>query len=624
LRLPGWCRPSADVAFQRLLVLDWAATLALTVTCCAHAVLSPRPGGGTPADGARQYWLSAHLAVASRWVFSQLPLARMVLPEALRCAVGVAALLACLQQSGGLTLGDAAGVAARGALCALAVPLLHGVCQDAREMPGVQQHLPPPLLRRSPAWSARAVEACVRAVESARDALGPDGLVRMDAATLLTSQLGVCAACVWGLRVTDVLAVGRTHNALFALACCAGSAFRLQTASLGLLQKRLGVGGAPGGAMRALAARLREAVSEQDVLRVASEALHAYFPAATAQAIATLTPDGVVATLDVAALDISERLGLQNALPRALPPAAGEAGAPGADTAVAFVCGAARAPATRGAVVADSADWPEGTHAFHDWQRATEEGVTAAQLVTASLVSRTTVVGFVVLNFRTLGGFARARHAERDAAKLRRFCEVVGDAVLARRASDVAEQAARATESLSTLARDVYPPHLVEKMEARIMRAGPDLGSESGRRSFDGDESVDGWDRPTSIDLLDATLGGTPGVKADPFAQRTTTELLMDSYSNVTVLFSDGALIGCCVVLQDVCSPAHALHAACSRASHSCGLDQPVVLNVARGVHAAAGPAVAALRHARGCAWRVQGAFVCCRDGARHAACCVP
>jgi hypothetical protein len=410
LRLPAWCRPAADVAFQQLLALNWAATLALSVTCCAHAVLSPRPSC-TPADGARAYFASAHLAVATRWVFLQVPVARMVLPEALRCAVCVATLLACIQLSapGGLTAGVAAGVAARGVLCAMAVPLLHGICQDPRELPGVQQHQPLPLWR--PACCERVVEACARAAEATRDAT--HGLVRMDAGTLHTTQLGVCVVCLWELHITDVLAVSRMHNVLFVIACCAGSAFKLQMISLGLLQKRLGVGDAPGGAMRALAARLREAVSEQqDVLRVASEALHAFFPSATAQAIATLSADGVVATLDVAALDIEERLGLQNALPRALPHA-GEAGAPGADTSVAFVCGAARSPAARGAIVADSADWPEGTYSFRDWERATAEGVAAAQLVTASLVARTTVVGFVVLTFRTMGGFARARHAER-------------------------------------------------------------------------------------------------------------------------------------------------------------------------------------------------------------------
>jgi class 3 adenylate cyclase len=81
----------------------------------------------------------------------------------------------------------------------------------------------------------------------------------------------------------------------------------------------------------------------------------------------------------------------------------------------------------------------------------------------------------------------------------------------------------------------VYPPHLVEKLEARIMRAGPDTVSD--RRSWDDDESVASSER-RSLDL-NATLGGTSGVKADAFAERSTSELLMDSYSDVTVLFSD-------------------------------------------------------------------------------------
>jgi len=85
------------------------------------------------------------------------------------------------------------------------------------------------------------------------------------------------------------------------------------------------------------------------VLRIASEALHALFPAACAQAVSTLA-EGTgmrVALLEVAAVAEADRRALQAAL---------MAAADG--SSVAFVCSAA---AARGCIVAHSDDWqPEG------------------------------------------------------------------------------------------------------------------------------------------------------------------------------------------------------------------------------------------------------------------------
>jgi hypothetical protein len=288
------------------------------------------------------------------------------------------------------------------------------------------------------------------------------------------------------LRVSSISAV--SHMVLL---CCLAIVLvdvvaRLHVSnvsSLSMLEKRLGV--SAGGARAGLGAQLSGAVSEHDVLRVASEALHGLFPGATAHAVATLSEAnaGLVAFLEVAAVEESERAALHNALPLKVPLPRGldvdatlDGGAgvgassddddddEASSTSVAFVCGH---PAERGAVVADSTDWPEGVHAFADWASAERNGCTGGQFVTARLISGGATVGFIVLHFRSAArGFAFGNQAAPDI--LRDVCEAVADAVLARRAKDAMESSARlsrererAAISLSSLAGDVFPQHLV-------------------------------------------------------------------------------------------------------------------------------------------------------------------
>jgi hypothetical protein len=145
------------------------------------------------------------------------------------------------------------------------------------------------------------------------------------------------------------------------------------TESFRLLEQRLGLGEVEGPGT-AFAERLAAAVSEHDVLRVASEALHALFPAACAQAVATLA-EGTgtrVALLEVAAVAEADRRALQTALMGAAE-----------GSSVAFVCSAAPA---RGCIVAHSDDWqPEGVLAFSDWAKATGDGLRAQVMLTARL-----------------------------------------------------------------------------------------------------------------------------------------------------------------------------------------------------------------------------------------------
>jgi hypothetical protein len=250
-----------------------------------------------------------------------------------------------------------------------------------------------------------------------------------------------------------------------------------------------------GGARAGLGVQLSSAVSEHDVLRVASEALHGLFLGATAHAVATLSEanTGHVAFLEVAAVEESERAALHHALPRRVPlprgldvdaTLDGRAGGSSDDddaddeassTSVAFVCGHA---AGRGAVVADSTDWPEGLHAFSDWASAQRDGCKGGQFVTARIISGGTTVGFIVLHFRSAHGFSFGNQTAPDV--LRDVCEAVGDAVLARRAKDAMESSARlsrererAASSLSSLAGDVFPQHLLAVRVLRVLTPAP-------------------------------------------------------------------------------------------------------------------------------------------------------
>jgi hypothetical protein len=306
----------------------------------------------------------------------------------------------------------------------------------------------------------------------------------------------------WGRAVAGVTLATAALGALSAASGASGAAGNgaaggSVTHSLERLESRLGVaaafpsggsiggegGGGGGGARRTaaalLASRLHSAVSEHDVLRAAADALLAAFPSAGAQALGTLSRSRRgVALLEVAAVDEAQRRALQGALPRRLPPPADaedasaaaflvsdrssfDAGGAdedthggggggeddddeaGADTAVAFVCCGGGAPS------ADSADW--GLSGFADWTEARRRGLPAAQLLTARLSAQGTCVGFVCLSFPP-GALGFASEDAAAHASLRRLCDAVAEAVLARRARDAADGAARAAASAAAAA----------------------------------------------------------------------------------------------------------------------------------------------------------------------------
>jgi hypothetical protein len=310
----------------------------------------------------------------------------------------------------------------------------------------------------------------------------------------------------WGRAVAGVTLATAALGALSAASGAsgvagAGAGAGSVTHALERLESRLGVaaafasagsmgaddtngGGASGGRRAAaalLASRLHSAVSEHDVLRAAADALLAAFPSAGAQALGTLTRNRrSVALLEVAAVDEAQRRALQAALPRRLPPPAdadahdaapyfthdrvsfdsaadedahggtgadgdgGDDEVAGADTSVAFVCSG-----IGGAPSADSADW--GLSGFSDWADARAKGLPAAQLLTARLCAQGACVGFLCLSFPP-GAVGFASEDAAAHASLRRLCDAVADAVLARRARDAADGAARAAAAAAAAA----------------------------------------------------------------------------------------------------------------------------------------------------------------------------
>jgi hypothetical protein len=353
----------------------------------------------------------------------------------------------------------------------------------------------------------RHVDALLRRCDAVRDALAPAPLLSFLSVLAIHVSVGVLAHA-------GVLPLCHVAHAILV---CFLAGMGVQWVSnlhvsnlhdLQVLERCLGVSGGGAPAAR-LGAQLAGAVSEHELLRVAAEALHDAFPGASSQALATLAEDGQLDILEVAAVEQHERHALHSALTQ---PAGGKGGGgcAGGDadadsdargTSVAFVCSQ---PAEHGPVIVDSAEWPARERAFSDWAAAADgagcagSGSGGGQFVTARLVSGTdSVVGFVVLRFPAPRGFGSASAP----ATLQDFCELVGNAVTARRAKDAAENNARRcvekereVRSLAHLARDVFPPHLVAAVEARLQRradgagfSAAEWGGSNGNGSASGD-----------------------------------------------------------------------------------------------------------------------------------------
>jgi hypothetical protein len=483
---------------RRLVLLECASQCVLSVALLNEATFSPGHRNcplhdASPAACARAYFYSAHLSLATKWTLSQLPVRLVVLPEAARNALVACLTLAYAARDGGFTLRLAAAVLARSAAASALVPLAAALCHNRVVS---MRHLPSGL-DAAPAALAPAVSALAWRARTAAAALLPEAIV--EPAALTGTAVGVLLSiAINGGLGRGFVDVARRVNVVVGAAAAVSAASKLHagTASaLELMERRLRRRGARDAAAAALDARLAAAVSEHDVLRVASEAVTALFPAARAQALASLAEGGdaaaphAIAFLEVTALEESERRALQAAL--TLPEG----------TSAAFVCAAG------GGDVADSHDWRDGTAAFADWAAATAGGCAAAQIVTARLSGGPTAAGFVVLVFGASdGGFASDDVAAH--ASLRAFCDAVGAALLRRRALDAAQLAAAAIAASQELARDVFPPHLINALKDRQAAAA---------------------DR-----AADASADGGAGVAA-----AAEVDLLMDHHASVSIVFAD-------------------------------------------------------------------------------------
>jgi hypothetical protein len=222
------------------------------------------------------------------------------------------------------------------------------------------------------------------------------------------------------------------------------------------------------------------------VLRLGCEALHALAPAARAVAVASLdaASPGRIAACEAAAGAESERRALHAAL---LAP-----GSAGAGTAAGRVIDAVHA-AGEAWSCEDSRAWPGGAAALTDWAAAAS-GDASAAFVTAPLVVNHAVLGVACLRLQSAAAAAPA------AEPLRRLCLAIAAAVVARRERDAADAARNAL----SLAQDVFPQHIV----AQITRQRE-------------------------------ARGHAP--HADSIEEETATDLMIDRYDSVTVIFADGA-----------------------------------------------------------------------------------
>ena len=462
-RLPAALQLSATGWLRLLVSVECGSQIVLTVGAFDEAVYF-WPSGNCKSDlspaacGSTYFW-TASVAIGIKWLVTQLPARLVAFPELVRSAVYVALHLGFVArlQPAALTQALVAEVVLRAVCGALLVPLLVALCHH-------------PVFKRLWLHDTIPFDTCPRALAPARDALCgacerfAEWLVPGDVLIEYNSVLGVEAGAVL-LHLLDstlnVTAMTRSMNVMIAAAAALSLASKRRAgsaAALRLMQQRMGLS-AGGTATPTPAWRMAAAGSEQELLRVAQEALYGLFPGAMAQAVATLD-DGRVACFEVAAATQADRRALTAALPRHEPLV-------GDGSSVAFVCAAA---AARGCVVAHSDDWqPAGVTAFADWDAATQSGLAAERMVTARIAARGATVGFLVLAFPADGGFASS---DGDAAEaLRAFAEAVADAVVARRAKDEAERNAREHTRMQALARDIYPQHLLFALSERNMRA---------------------------------------------------------------------------------------------------------------------------------------------------------
>jgi hypothetical protein len=468
-RLPPALQLTPASWARLLYLLESFAECLINVAALNEAVaLSPHrncPADTRPAACASHYFATVHVCLMCKWVITQLPARLVFFPELVRNALYVAASLVYVAWLQPEALGGrlVLTLLLRGAACTALAPLLVSLCHDAAfaHYHGAADDDAP----SCPAALAPARDALCAACVRFSDWLLPGDTV-LEPNTIMGIESGavVLHALDGHLVVTCMC---RTANVLTLTSAVLALVSKLRSGStvrLRLMQQRLGLGRAPAAATHASAWRLAAAASEAELLRVASKALHDLFPGACALAVASLA-DGRVAHCEVAAAADADRRALAGALPRSASHSLGDG------SSVAFVCAAAPA---RGCVVAHSDDWqPAGCAAFSDWAAAGAAGLRAERLLTARLCARGATVGFLCLAFAPGddAGFASADVATVDT--LCAFADAVADALLARRAKDGVERTARQHSRLASLAKDIYPEHLLHALSSRHAGAAP-------------------------------------------------------------------------------------------------------------------------------------------------------
>ncbi len=548
-----------EARVSRVVRLDYVLLFALSVAAQRSAAAgAPHPGGGA-GDALTRFLAHAapHLLLGFKWGSLSLPLRFVVLPEAARTLLSLAAALAP-PRAAPLTVTAALLAAAAApvlfAIVLLAVGLVHNRMFEARVMP---RGLAPPQ------WQPldEGLDVLCAFVERATFTLTyepPLDSVSIGAWLLAASLLPLLlptrvAAPLRALSLVDgcVLMI-----VLLLLGCglTIASKRHLSSGQLKHLQERLGLERSSAEA-RARVSSLQEVhasapIAEEELLGAAADKLRGMFPETCAVAVASLAAElstldvepgevvgdeggaataaandgaGVRTVRRVAHVAVRGPPGAAAALAASLPRWLDEGNADGDDTdlesesaaladdacpsAAAFV---AERAASHGTVVAYSDDWPAGMHAFSDWAIAADAAPGDAPrpllAVTVGVVSAGRCLGFATLTFATRDGFKRRLG---DHAPHVTLCEVgraLAAALAATRARAAAATSAAALHASTALANDVFPEHLVSAVQSRMARRARAMGAEG-----------------------DAADGSTP--RAD--------RVLRDYHPAVTVMFTD-------------------------------------------------------------------------------------
>jgi hypothetical protein len=198
-KLPVWARMSHASSIVLLKRIDYACLITLSAAALCDAVLLPQAEtlrSTLPSARVTAYFATAHLAIGTKWIITQVPARVVVTPEVLRNVVCVvcALLYVHVLEPAGLTWAFVAVTVARGVFTALAVPAVVNACHNPLFKP---EHLPGGM-QICPALLLPALDALMCRLDALKMALAPEPLMGFRA--VLGIHVSV-AALTWQLDI---------------------------------------------------------------------------------------------------------------------------------------------------------------------------------------------------------------------------------------------------------------------------------------------------------------------------------------------------------------------------------------------------------------------------------------